>query len=370
MASKRSNGEGTLRHRADGRWECTIMIGYQPNGKRKFKSFYGKTQREVKAKLQQYRQDLDSGLNLDPSITFNDWADTWFKGHAENVSPTTRESYKYSLKILKQAFGKRRIMDIKPVDVENFLHQLRRDGRSDSYLAKCRGMLYQILNKAEANDLIRKNPVRFAEKMKASDSPNRKEAFTSEEVALLMEHLPQNRIGWSIRLMLGTGMRMQELLALEPKHIEPDGSYIYIRQAVNMVKGTPYIGNPKSRDSIRDVPVPEAVRYCAIQLRDTTDRFIWEVGKVGQPCNPSYFRREFKKHLSNIPGVRVLTPHSCRHTYVSQMQALGVDLPTIQSIVGHADINMTQYYLHVQEPVRQAAIAKFSDAFGVAKSTA
>ena len=48
---------------------------------------------------------------------------------------------------------------------------------------------------------------------------------------------------------------------------------------------------------------------------------------------------------------------------VSQMQALGVDLATIQSIVGHADVDMTQYYLHVQESIRQDAIARFSKAF-------
>ena len=49
--------------------------------------------------------------------------------------------------------------------------------------------------------------------------------------------------------------------------------------------------------------------------------------------------------------------------YVSQMQALGVDLATIQSIVGHADIDMTRHYLHVQESIRQDAIARFSKAF-------
>jgi len=71
-----------------------------------------------------------------------------------------------------------------------------------------------------------------------------------------MAQLPENRIGWSIRLLLGTGMRTQELLALEPKHIAEDGSVIQIRQAINMVKGTPVVGTPKSRDSYRDVPIP------------------------------------------------------------------------------------------------------------------
>jgi len=45
------------------------------------------------------------------------------------------------------------------------------------------------------------------------------------------------------------------------------------------------------------------------------------------------------------------------------MQALGVDLATIQSIVGHADVDMTQHYLHVQEIICQDAIARFSKAF-------
>ena len=49
--------------------------------------------------------------------------------------------------------------------------------------------------------------------------------------------------------------------------------------------------------------------------------------------------------------------------YVSQMQALGVDIQAIQSIVGHADTEMTEHYLHVQESIRQSAIQLFSKAF-------
>ena len=249
------------------------------------------------------------------------------------------------------------------IDIENFLKGMRRDGRSDSYISKARGMLYQIFQKAEANDLVRRNPVRLAEKMRASGTAKRKEAFTTAEVAHLMKVLPDDRMGLSIRLLLGTGMRMQELLALEPQFIEEDGSVIHIRQAVKVVKGTVSIGSPKSKDSIRDIPVPLNVRPCAIKLRDTTDQFIWESPKTGLPCNPTHFRDVFRKSLEEAGDVRLLTPHSCRHTYVSQMQALGVDIQTIQSIVGHADTEMTEHYLHVQESIRQSAIQLFSEAF-------
>ena len=98
-------------------------------------------------------------------------------------------------------------------------------------------------------------------------------------------------------------------------------------------------------------------------LRETNYKYIWQSPRRDAPCNPSFFRDEYKKAMELVEGVRMLTPHSCRHTFVTQMQALGVDIPTIQSIVGHADMDMTQHYLHVRESVRQEAVKKFSQAF-------
>lgn len=363
MAKKRGNGEGNIR-KIGKKWYARIMVGYQPNGKPNVYYFSGQSQAEARAKLNKFKQQRDAGIAWE-QFAFCDWADRWFEGHRENISPTTQESYKYTLRILKNHFGSKKISEIRAIHVEEFLRQLREEGKSDSTLAQCRGMLYQIFRKAEANDLVQKNPVAFADKLRSTGPVKEKDAFTAEEVKLMMERLGDDRIGLSIRLLLGTGMRTQELLALEPKHIAEDGSVIEIRQAINMIKGTPTIGKPKSRDSYRDVPVPPGLRRCALALRAQGGTFIWESPrKPGYPCNPSHFRDKFREALGEIPGVRLLTPHCCRHTYVSQMQALGVDIATIQSIVGHADMDMTRHYLHVQEPVRQAAAERFSKAFG------
>lgn len=326
--------------------------------------FSGKTQAECRAKLEKFKQQRDAGIAWE-QYEFSTWADMWFEGRKESVSATTIEGYKYTLRLLKNHFGTTKIADIRAIHIEEFLRKLRDEGCADATLAKCRGMLYQIFRKAEANDLIRKNPVAFADKLRSTGPAKEKDAFTAAEVKLIMDRLGDDRIGLSIRLLLATGMRTQELLALEPKHIAEDGSVIQIRQAINMVKGTPVIGTPKSRDSYRDVPVPQSVRWCAVRLREEAGAYIWESPrKPGRPCNPSHFRDKFRAAIGEIPGVRLLTPHCCRHTYVSQMQALGVDLATIQSIVGHANLDMTRHYLHVQEPVRQAAADRFSEAFG------
>ena len=361
--NKRKDGEGTLRQLSDGRWESRIMLGRDSDGRPRYKYLSAKTQRALRDKIKAWREDVESGIDWEANFTFGEWADIWFEGHKDNIAATTQEGYKYTLRILKDYFGDRRLNGIKAFDIEEFLKKLRREGASKSRMAGCRGMLYQIFHKAEANDLIHKNPVRFADKMRNIDPGTAKECFTAEEVKLLMANLPQNRIGASIRLMLGTGMRSQEILALEPKHIAEDWSMIQICQAINMVKGTAVVGTPKSRDSYRDVPVPPSLRECALFLRNTDCIYIWEAGVVGKPCNPSHFRHLYKLAIEAIEGVRYLSPHSCRHTYVSQMQALGVDLSTIQSIVGHADLDMTRHYLHVQEPVRQAAVQRFSEVF-------
>lgn len=274
----------------------------------------------------------------------------------ESYVNVTCERYSYMLGALKAVLGKRRLMDIKAMDIENVMLDFRREGKSDSYVSKARGMLFQIMNKAEANELIRRNPVACAEKMKANKPIEAKEAFTAEEVKRMMEGLPHDKYGDSIRLMLGTGIRMQELLALEPRLIEEDGSAIHIRQEVKTVSGRVEIGSPKSRDSLRDVPIPEGMRPMVISLREKKDTYLFQSPNKEQPFDPKHYRDKFKDYIETLGDVRVLTPHSCRHTYVSQMQALGVDLATIQNMVGHADLDMTQHYLHMQSPIKQKAV--------------
>lgn len=363
MAKKRSHGEGSLSRKANGRWEIQIMDGFKSNGRRNIRSFSGKTQKEAKEKRDEFLRKKAMGIITGHDMRFEEWADIWYENHKENVTATTQEGYKYTRRILKDHFGRRKLAEIKTMDVEQFLRKLKKEGRASSYIAQCRGMLHQIMDKAVANDFLVKNPVAYADKMR-KDPPKAKEAFTADEMRALFRDLPDNKIGWSIRLMIATGMRPQEMLGLEPRHIAFDGSSINIAQAVVRVKGTVTIGTPKSYDSYRTIPVPELVRYCARNLRSTEDKFVWQSPKKpNSPCNLSYFSKLFKEAIGTVEGVRVLTPHCCRHTFITQMIALGVDPKTVQSIAGHAKIDMTLYYAHAAEPQRQEAIQRFSEAF-------
>lgn len=100
----------------------------------------------------------------------------------------------------------------------------------------------------------------------------------------MIENLPHDLLGNGIRLMLGAGMRTQELLALEPEFIAEDSSVISIRQAVNPIKGTVSVGPPKSRDSYRDIPVPPPLPPRALPIRET-DKSI--SGKSASKISPA-----------------------------------------------------------------------------------
>ena len=99
MAKRRSNGEGSLRYRVDGRWELTIMDGFRDDGRRRYKTFYGKTQKEAKDKAREYARAKEDGLTPDVRYLFPEWADLWYEHHLDNIAPTTQESYKYTLRI-------------------------------------------------------------------------------------------------------------------------------------------------------------------------------------------------------------------------------------------------------------------------------
>ena len=91
-----------------------------------------------------------------------------------------------------------------------------------------------------------------------------------------MRELPDDMIGNSIRALLGSGMRVQELLALRQEDIDTDGATIRITKAVEMVDGKPVLGSPKSEHSNRVIPIPEYYRSAVRYIREHGSKiYLW-----------------------------------------------------------------------------------------------
>ena len=95
MAKKRANGEGNIRKRKDGRWEGRYTVGYDPStGKRIIKNVLGKSQAEVKEKLQSAIREAGELDLIRSDVTVGEWIRTWFEVYSRpNIRPRTAEYY-------------------------------------------------------------------------------------------------------------------------------------------------------------------------------------------------------------------------------------------------------------------------------------
>ena len=96
-------------------------------------------------------------------MLFSTFADEWYKNYEGKVSVVSYNIYKYTLKKLKKYFKGKTLKEIKANDVERMMSDVY-NSNSKSYVSKMRGMLYQIMRKAYANEYISKNPVELADK--------------------------------------------------------------------------------------------------------------------------------------------------------------------------------------------------------------
>lgn len=364
MTKRRGNGDGSYRQRKNGSWQASLMIGYTADGKKDIRYFSGPTRAAVQKQLQAFQNDIADGLQINKDYTLQEWLAIFMELHRRNIKPVTYESYRYTIRTINEHLGSMRISAIKPMHIERLLQTLEEEGKSTSYTAKVKAVLYMSLDKAENNDLVRRNAARYVEKRR-HNAAKEKECFSEEEVRILLHDLPLDRIGHSIRVLLCSGLRTQELLGLEPRHIASNGSHLVVEQAVTMVRGTATVSTPKSNAGYRTVPLPQNVWSSALYLKENANGdYIWSArGNAHQPANPSTFRAAYRQAIESIPEVPYKSPHTTRHTYVSLLQAKHIDMSTIQSLVGHSSVAMTNHYLHVHESIRKEAVAVFDSAF-------
>ena len=373
MAKRRAaNGAGSLNYDEKRKlYIYRITVGYDEEGRPRRKAFSGKTQEAVLEKHQTWA--LKNKLaTIDPDITLGEWADRWYEEYAEKVELSTAASYGYTLKHIKMYLGRHKLQSIKAFHIEAFLAEMAKS-YSVSQCTKCRTMLGQIMRKAEANELITKNPVQLADQTNyrrmGKRAQARKDAFTAEEVRALMPGLPDTRIGHSIRLMLGTGLSPQELLGLSIFDLAPDGSRIDVRRAVKLKKGgSMYIGDVKAEQRERSGLVPPSVRASVVFLRNNANGYILAGRRSKKPLHPSTYRKFFRSAIMQVEGVRVLTPHCCRHTYISHLEDAKTDFAVIQALAGQSERTSTFNYIHPQSPAILAAVGKIEELLSVPTS--
>ena len=96
MAKKRKSGEGTLRKRADGRWEGRVVVGYDENNRAITKSVTAKERYKCLEKLEQLK--LECGIanhkTINSNMLFGEWIDFWYQNYCKmQLKPSTQAGY-------------------------------------------------------------------------------------------------------------------------------------------------------------------------------------------------------------------------------------------------------------------------------------
>ncbi|MDV2503196.1 MAG: tyrosine-type recombinase/integrase [bacterium] len=208
-------------------------------------------------------------------------------------------------------------------------------------------------------------PTNKSARSQTSPRTKRESGFlTPEEIAAILRVSDRRSIQGKrdyalLKTMLGSGLRSAELCALDVGHVEN-----YRSQPVLVVNG--------KGGKVRRVPLhPEALEAIRAYWRaegrngdDPHEPIFQTLGKHG----PHKVRRLTYKAIRCLIDrtrkaaliKRHTTPHTLRHTFAVSLLDEGVDLRTVQDLMGHSNITTTQAYLHTTEEKKLAAVNSLS----------
>lgn len=364
--------------RSDGRYQVSVFLGYK-DGKPQRKYFYGKSQREAKAKLDAF---LDARNGAEASgLSLHDWIERWVE--TSSSSANMRRQNAIQAKKLDRFLGHKCLSDVRMIDITGFALSLAH--YSFSTVKSVKRVTNRIFLDAMRNRLIDFNPtdgVRWDYAFKGSHR-----ALEGWEKALIVQNHQIHRAGLWALIMLFAGLRRGEALALQWSDIDIPNSVIHVTKAVHFDSNSAVVSTTKTEAGVRDVPLLPQLKAALSAYKGRTGAVCLDA--FGNPVSTeSAFRRGWESYLNameNIlngelpfrPGRRSdlddpnrkrfsVRTHDLRHTFCTMLYNAGVGLKEAQYIMGHADSSMTmEVYTHLDEIKKQSAAAiltKYNDA--------
>lgn len=285
-----------------------------------------------------------------------------------NVRQSTETGRKYLMDILKSdTLGNMSIEAIKPSDTKEWAIRMKKNGYSyqtiNNYKRSLKACFYTALN----DDLVRKNPFNWNLSDVLEDDTEHKTALTDEQVNVLLSFVQIDGVYQkyynAIVVLLHTGLRISELCGLTTSDIDFEKGFIQVNHQINYDKGKYSINEPKTDSGIREIPMLEPVRKALMDeikgridvqqiLIDGYSDFVF-LNQKSLPmyahCYSNAFSSLIKKYNKYHKGneLPLITPHTLRHTFCTNMANKKITPNTLQYIMGHKNITMTLgYYAH------------------------
>lgn len=376
MAKKKSgrasNGMGSIRQRKPDLWEARYST---PEGKQK--SVYGKTEKEVTAKLRGVLHDLDTGTWREPSkMTVGEWLDTWLSDCQTDTSERTIYKYRcITERHYKKSIGDIRLVKLSPFHIRHMIGEMQRAGLAATTIHNYIGILETAIQRAVEHKLIPENPV-MTVRLK-SDNPKPFQIIDRADIPAFIKAANDSRYCNELKLMLFTGLRVGEVRGLRWSDINFDAGTINVqRQLQPERKGMKRLTMPKydetrcfhaardALDTLRDQKVKQAAQRLKAganwQEDDVSKDLVFRQPN-GKPHGEHTLYYATKKAGEALQRPD-LHPHDLRHSYAIAALRAGADVKTVQYNLGHKTTMMTLevYAAYTNDAGKQSA-AKLSE---------
>jgi len=362
MAKKRANGEGNIRKRKDGRWEGRYTAGYDAKtGKRIIKNVLGKTQAQVKEKLQAAIAECQ-GLDVSRSeeCTVTTWLRTWYELYAEpNVRTATANRYELMIeRYTIPRIGSIKLKKLTTRHLQKLYKELLDSGRIHVGSNQPQGlgtttvhsvhlMLHAALERAVKERLIPRNPTEDC----VPPKPRKVEMqiLPAQDMHAYLEAAKARDLLPMFYLELVSGLRKGELVALRWDDLDIQSNTISVsKQYVRNPDGSLELTRPKTENSVRLVSIPQTAVDLLIQEHEKhpNNPYMFPSPITGDMYHPDSVVNLHKKILKDagLPHIRF---HDLRHTFATTALQNGVDVKTVSSMLGHYDAGFTlRTYTH------------------------
>jgi integrase len=366
--AKRANGEGSIFRRADGTWSGEVSYR-DVTGRSKRRTVYGRTQTEVRAKLDEIRERLAAGAPIkDARMTLAEWLDDW-TAKALPASDRKQATVDLYATIARQhvspVLGSMALDRIRPSDVEALIITKRAAGLAPSTVRTIYTVLRGALDVAVRDGLRRRNP---AAAIKRPTVERRDAAYlNADQAQQLLEAIRGHRLESLFRLMLATGLRRGEALALHWRDVDLDAGLLRVRWTLTRTSKGLELGEPKTDKSRRSVPLPHSAvdTLRAHRTRQAEEQLAaagaWQdnglvfTTEIGTPLEPRNVLRRFEL-LAQQAGLHGVHLHTLRHSAASFLLAAGTHTKVVQEHLGHSSYAITaDIYSHVGPALQREA---------------
>ena len=356
-----------MKKRTDGRYCKQIQVGYHPDGRRKMKTIYGKTIKEVEKREREIKGQMDCGIKIFDDMTVGEWAKIWLDTFKTNIAHNTHVRYENIVeKYVVKTMGHLPLAQVSVGTIQILINQLKGE-LAPATIKKIKDVLHQIFKQAVRAQYIVTNPVDGVDIPKLTQQD--RTPIPDSHIQTLTNFCEYFQHGNLIMTLLYTGMRRGEILALTVEDIDFQNKTIVVNKAVEFLDNTPHIKPPKTRKGTRIIPILDVlIPYLQSAIQNKSEKDVVFDNGHGEMFTKSSinrlikrFNEQYNRYLSAVHKVN-FTMHQFRHTFCTMLYNAGVDVKAAQEILGHSTINITlDIYTHLNEKQKNINTNKLNE---------